>query len=263
MGRQDEKDFLDIVEAFDRAMHCGELPPMIVIVPDGSFRGRPPLLTAGSFFINSKAGKFEDYLVFDIWDFVRAHFPIRPERDAHVLMGASMGGFASYNLGIKHQDRFKIVAGIFPSLNVRWVDCPGRYNGNFDPNCWGWREDFRPYELITCYRGVPVLMKHFTDPIFGRGPDIVHTISAENPIEMLTAYDVQPGQLDMFVGYGGKDDLNIDAQAESFLFVARERGLEVEVSYLPDGRHDLGTLLRLLPDLFRWLAPKLAPFAPK
>ena len=38
--RQDEQAFLDqLVERIDQAMVCGELPPCIVAVPDGSIRG--------------------------------------------------------------------------------------------------------------------------------------------------------------------------------------------------------------------------------
>lgn len=262
MGRQDEKAFLgDIAYEFDEAMACGTMPPTIVVVPDGSFHGEPPMLTAGSFFINSRAGRYGDYLMNDIWEFVTAHFPVRPEREAHVLMGASMGGFGAYNLGFKYADRFKILAGIFPPLNVRWLDCHGHYNRDFDPCCWGWRTKFPPHEVVSCYRGIPILLKHFSGPIFGRRPD-VSTVSRGNPIEMLDLYGVKPGQYDMFIGYGGKDELNLDAQIESFLFFAREHGLEVDVSYLPKGRHDQATLLKLLPDALRWLGPKLAPYAP-
>lgn len=263
MGREDESDFLDgIVQDFDRAIQCGELPPLIVVAPDGSLRGCPRFFAAGSFFINSKAGNFEDFIVQDVWDFVTSHFSVRPERDAHALIGASMGGFASYNLNFKYRDRFKIMAAIFPPLNVRWIDCHGRYQGDFDPACWDWRTDFHPYEIVACIRGIPVMMKHFTDPLFGRGPDVLPAISSENPIEMLTTHDVQPGEFDMYVGYGGKDELNIDAQVESFLHVAQERGLDVHVAYLPNGQHSKGTLLQLLPSALRWMGTKLAPAAP-
>ena len=263
MGREDERDFLvAIVQKFDKAMACGELPPAIIVAPDGSFTGKRPLLSPGSFFINSQAGRYGDYIVHDVWEFVTGHFPVRPEREAHVLMGPSMGGFGAYNLGFRYPERFKVLAGMYAPLNVRWVDCHGRYRANFDPDCWGWREQFPPHEVVAWVSGIPVFLKNFSDPLFGRGPDLADTVSQENPSEMLAAYDVQPGQYDLFVGYGGKDELNIDAQVESFLYLAQGRGLEVEVSYLPKGRHDLETTLLLLPDVFRWLAPKLCAYAP-
>src|SRR5262249_57841329 len=90
-------------------------------------------------------------------------------------------------------------------------------------------------------------------------PDAVARISAENPIEMLDAYDVLPGELDMYIAYGGRDQVNIDAQVESFRYRARERGLCVGVSYDPKGKHDLATALRLLPGILDWLGAELAP----
>src|SRR5262249_31434837 len=110
---QDEQSFLENgVCEIDRAIWCGQLPPLIVAVRDGSLNGHSCLLTAGTFFINSKAGRFEDYLMQDVWNFVFQNYPIRPEREAHVLAGVSMGGGAAYNLGIKYRDRVKLVVGI-------------------------------------------------------------------------------------------------------------------------------------------------------
>jgi hypothetical protein len=67
----------------------------------------------------------------------------------------------------------------------------------------------------------------------------------------------------MCVAYGGKDQFNIHTQVESFLYVARQRGLSVEVCYDPDGKHDLATAERLFPCVVKWLAPLLEPYAPQ
>ena len=66
----------------------------------------------------------------------------------------------------------------------------------------------------------------------------------------------------MYLAYGGTDQFNLDAQVESFLFRAREKGLTVDVSYLPRGKHDIRTARKFLPDIIAWLAPKLAPYSP-
>ena len=90
---QDEQSFVHhVVEPLDCAIASGKLPPMIIAAPDGSLNGEPSFLSAGSFFINSKAGRFEDFLMQDVWNFVLANYPIRPEREAHVIAGVSMGG---------------------------------------------------------------------------------------------------------------------------------------------------------------------------
>jgi S-formylglutathione hydrolase FrmB len=263
---QDEHSFInEVVEPLDRAMWCGKLPPCIVAAPDGSLRGTDCLFSAGSFFLNTKAGRFEDYLMTDVWNFLVSNYPIRPEPEAHVIAGVSMGGGAAFNKAIKFQDRFKVVVGIFPPLNIRWISCRGRYMDNFDPCCWGWREDFsNGHEVVGRFYGVVTIrMRQVSYPLYGKkNPDTAALVSRENPIEMLDAYDVREGQLAMYVAYGGKDQFNLDAQIESFLYHAKDRGLTVGVGYDPNGKHDVATALRLLPGVLEWLSPRLAPYAP-
>jgi pimeloyl-ACP methyl ester carboxylesterase len=261
---QDEKAFLDWVVPLDRAISCGELPPVILAAPDGSVHGVTCVLSAGTFFLNSKLGRFEDYLAEDVWNFLVTHYPIRPEREAHVLLGVSMGGGAAFNHAIKYRERFGVVAGVFPPLNSRWISCRGKYMDDFDPCCWGWRTDFtRGHEVLGRLRFVPVRMRRVIYPLYGRDNDyILAKVSSENPIEMLDSYHVRPGEIEMFVAYAGKDELNLDAQAESFLYRARERGLTVGVAYAPNGRHNERTGLKLLPCLLGWLRPRLEPYSP-
>lgn len=262
---QDEQAFLtEVVEHLDRQIASGKLPPLIVAAPDGSLSGHPCLAPTGSFFINSRAGRYEDFLMRDVWDFLHAHYPLRPEREAHVLAGVSMGGFGAYNLAIKHRDRFKTVVGVMPPLNMRWVDCHGRYMGNFDPSCWGWRTDAGNHEVIGRFYGVVVIrLRRVIGPLFGRSPKEIGFLIRENPAEMLAHYDVRAGELAMYVAYGGKDEFNVDAQVESFLYLARQRGLRVDVGYEPDGRHDFATALCLFPGVIQWLSVQLDGYGPR
>jgi len=264
---QDEESFLQgVVQALDRAIYEGKLPPVIVAAPDGSLRGISGYFSPGSFYLNTpRAGAFEDYLLVDVWNFLFRNYPIRPEREAHVAAGASMGAGAAFHHAIKYQDRFAIVAGFFPPVNLRWEDCRGHYKGNFDPCCWGWREDFtHSHEVIGRFYGiVPVRSGRMINPLYGRrNPQTATLISQDNPIEMLDTYDVREGQLEMYIAYGGRDQFNIDAQVESFLYRARERGLTIGVGYDPRGKHDMATALRLLPGLLDWLGPRLMPYGP-
>ncbi len=119
-------------------------------------------------------------------------------------------------------------------------------------------------EVIGKFAGglVKVRANRFVGPIFGRGPEAVSGMSRENPIEMLVRYGVRPGELEMYVGYGAEDQFNIDAQVESFLYLARCMGLTVGVGYDKDGGHELATAERLLPGIVEWLAPRIAPYSP-
>lgn len=262
---QDEFIFVhDIIRPLDQAIASGRLPPVVIVAPDGSVRGRDCFFAAGSFFLNSEAGRFEDYLMVDVWNFVMSQFSIRPERDAHAILGVSLGGGAAFNKAIKYPDFFRHVVGVFPPLNLRWQDCYGRYRADFDPNCWGWRTNYvYRHTVVARFYGIPIRLRKILNPLYSRrNPETLPVIIRNNPIEMLDLYDVQPGQFEMFVGYGGKDQFNVDAQVESFLFVARQRGLEVAVEYDPNGKHNRSTAAKMVPAIVDWLAPRLAPFAP-
>jgi S-formylglutathione hydrolase FrmB len=254
---QDERSFLRAgVGDLDRAMASGQIPHAIIAVPDGSVDGDGCRTRAGSFFVNSKAGRFEDFIMQDVWNFVTANYPIRPERESHILLGVSMGGGAAFRLGIRYKDRIGLVAGFFPPLNPRYIDCHGRYLTKFDPNCQGLRTDVsRGHEVIgRFYAVIPITLKRLLDPIYDRkDPDAINQLARENPFEMLDEAKLRDGELPMFVGFGGRDEFNIDAQVESFLYKANQKGLTVQFAYDPNGHHNYATYARLLPYLLDWL----------
>lgn len=261
----DEQTFLRVAPKVDEAICKGDLPPVIVAAPDGSIKGEPSLHQPASFFINSMAGDFEDWVLIDMWDFMAAHFPIRPEREAHVLAGVSMGGGAAFDLGIRNRNCFGAVAGVFPPLNLRWIDCDGDYWGNFDPRRWAWRERItHPHEAVAAFAGgaVKIRLSHLLGPLFGTSDEAIVEMSKHNPIELVDRTQLRDGELEMFVAYGGKDEFNIDAQVESFLYLAKHRGLKVHAVYDPLGHHDVMTANNFLPHLMQWLAPRLAPYSP-
>lgn len=260
---QDERDFVEHgAPLIDEAIRTGRLPPLIVAAPDGTIEGtRRRMVPTHSAFLNTRLGKYEDYLFQDIWGFMQQRYPVRPERQAHVLAGISIGGAGAYQLAIKHRETFGAVLGIYPPLNLRWVDCHCRYFGKFDPCCWGWRTSVaNGREIVGKFYGVVrVPLAKMVYPLFGDGPDVIAQLSAINPIELLDACDVRPGELAMFVAYGGKDEFNLDAQIDSFLYLARQRGLTVGVAYDPRGHHNIRTAREFAPDVVRWLAAELAP----
>ena len=117
---EDEQSFLHhVAPQIDAAICSGKLPPFLVVAPDGSLIGEPDACSPGSFFLNTRAGSFEDFVLRDCPGtssyraLCHCAWP-----GAHILAGASMGGFAAYNYAIKHRNAFGVVAGIFPPLNL-------------------------------------------------------------------------------------------------------------------------------------------------
>jgi S-formylglutathione hydrolase FrmB len=262
---QDETKFLDFIPPLDEAIRSGALPPMVVVAPDGSILGRRSLFNTGSFYANSRAGNFEDYIVKDVWAWAKASFAVRPEREAHVIAGASMGGGGAYNIAFKHKAEFGHVVGILPALDFRYTDCTGNYFGDFDPNCIGRRYSFPRSDAIGRFYGfITVRQRRLLDPLVGREQRGLNEFTSEhNPVELLASRNVKPGEFGLFVGYAGKDEFNLDAAAEHFLYTARQRGIEVHAVKIPDGRHNVATGVKFFPDWTRWLAPRLAPYAPE
>lgn len=261
---QDELAFLHtVVPALDAAIVAGILPPLIAAAPDGSLGGRPTLFRPGSFFLNNQAGKYEDYLMGDVWNFIGKQFPILPEREAHVIAGISMGGSAAYTKAFEFPERFATVMGVLPPLNLRWVDCQGYYMSHFDPDCWGWRTNFRnPFDVVARFGFIKIRQGKIVGPLY-RGlsnEQITAEVSAHNPIELLEKNDIRPGQFAMYVGYVGKDEFNINTQVESFLHRAKQRGLCVDVTYHPDGHHTGKSATEFYPDMIQWLGKKLARY---
>jgi len=255
----DERTFLHLAPLIDDAIACGKLPPLIIAAPDGSLDGCGCLARPGSFFLNSNAGPYEDFVLQDVWDFVTNRYPIRTERNCHVLCGVSMGGFSAFNLGIRHRNAFGVVIGIHPPLNLRWADVDGNPRAKFDPRRWGWRTGFdRPDEVVANYGGMfKVKLGPIINPVFGVGDEATVNISENNPLELVLKTKLRNGDLAMFVGYAGRDEYNLDAQCDSFLYFAKFRGLGVAVAFEPDGHHDAITAHKLAPAAIRWLGQQL------
>jgi predicted alpha/beta superfamily hydrolase len=269
---------------FDRAIADGRLPPLIVVMPNGryhpchpcdkSYRQEEPRGASrwsrwdrgfpfDSHFLNTRAGRFEDYLLDDVLPFVEAHYPVRPEREAHVIMGFSLSGWSAYAVALKHTHRFGVVIGILPPLNMRWVDCHGAYQSHFDPCCWGWRTELDHNEIIARWNGIDATLKRAVEPYFGWGPEGLAWLSRENPIELLDLYHIQPCEIAMYVAYIKNDEFNVTAQVESYLYAAHQRGLCVAVDYDPVARsHTLRKAMDFIPASLDWLAVQLAPYSP-
>ena len=263
----DEGSFLrNVVKPIDDAISCGKLPPMVIAAPDASVNGMTCFATYGTFFANTKLGRYEDYLVCDVYGWMMKTFSVRPEPEAHFLLGVSMGGHGAFSKTMKHPDKFRIALGILPPLNMLYSSCRGRYMDDFDPNCWRQRDGIggsrevvgRFYGIITISQG------HLIQPMYGRNDPMTPALMRlDNPIDLLDSRDVKPGQFEFFVAYAGKDEFNLDAQAESFLYRAAQKGIPVTVRYLPNGHHNTATGVKFLPDIIQWLGEKLANYWPE
>jgi S-formylglutathione hydrolase FrmB len=256
----DECEFArSVAPILDAAVMSGELPPLIVAAPDGSLSGDWHNLSLGSWYVNSERGRFADYIVDDVLGFMEQNFAVCPDRSARVLAGFSMGGFGAYSIGLKHPDKFKIIGGIAPALNLRHCGPCDDYRANFVPGESYLRDSYRAREVIGEFYGglMKVRAWMIIAPVFGRGYGAIARVSETNPIELLDRLNVAPGVQDFYAGYARDDELNIDAQVESFVHAAAERGIHVESRSYECGDHSIPFMQRALPDFFAWLKDRL------
>ena len=260
----DEHFFIggDSLVQLDAMIRAGAFPPAVVAMPDGLIDGENRINGPHSFYLNGRFGRFEDHLLFEVLPFLTSHYSIRPEPGAHGLLGLSGGGLGASSIAMRHPDVFGAVAALSAPLNLRYDSSEGGLRPNFDPATFRWKSDYDPDAVIGVFNfGLKrVRAEKHISPVFGDDPSSVFAqVSAINPADLLFTAPIAPGRPALFVTYGGLDNWNFDAQAESFLWLARLRGFPVESERFDLGRHALPYFRRADDSAFCWLAKHLLP----
>ncbi len=259
----DEHSFLDggRLEDLDRLIREGRFPPCIVACPDGTYSGRDTPFSPQSFFVNGLGGRVEDHILCELVPFLESRFSIRPERQARALLGICSGGFGALSLAIRHRHRFGAVATLSPAANLRYKCHVGRYREDFHPATFCWEDEYKPFEVVGRYaRGLirfPACL--FLGPVFGCGAEVTDRIARVNPADLLFTSGILPGELDIYIHYAGLDNFNFDAQSESFIWLASQRGIAVTVGRDPEARHKLPYFRDNQKYAVQWLASHLLP----
>lgn len=259
----DERIFLctNWIQTLDSMIRRGEFPPVVVACPDGLIDEGCRIRPSHSLFINGCHGRFQDHIVQEVLPFLMRCYSIRPEREAHALLGSSAGGFGAMNLALKRRDLFGAVATLAGPVNMRYFNVDGRYREDFDPATYRWKERYDPNEVVgVFYFGLSrVRAKKYIRPVFGEGDVVSARIIRENPADLLFSTDLKPYQLAIYVNYPGRDNWNFDAQAESFAWLAALKGVEVTVECDPCARHNLPYFRDNNEPAYRWLRNHLLP----
>jgi S-formylglutathione hydrolase FrmB len=266
MADVDERYFIGsrLLREIDSLISCGQLPPAIVACPDGSYGGWNPLNAKHSLYINGVGGRFGDHILQEVIPFLTANYSIRVEKQAHALVGFSAGGFGAMSLAIEHRDYFGMVATLAGPLNLRYSNCDEVYLEDFDPATYRWKIRYDPKEVIGVFYGglMQVRAQRFMKPVFGEGKAVASRILRANPADLIFSTGLQPGELAIYVNYPGRDNFNFDAQAESFQWLAAQRGIDVTLVRDPDAAHRLPYFRDNMRPAFIWLGQHLLPPAP-
>jgi S-formylglutathione hydrolase FrmB len=268
MANDDERYIIrsNLLPTLESLITGGEFPPAIVACPDGVYGDARPFHREHSLFINGVHGRFEDHILQEVIPLMMANYAIRPEREAHALLGVSGGGYGAMSMAIEHHEFFGAVATLAGALNLRYYNVDERYFENFDPVTYRWKTRYVPDEIIgkLAHGTVRLPARLFMGPVFGEGDVVAGRIADSNPADKLFTTDIQPGQLAIYANYGGRDSFNFDAQAESFAWLAAGKGIEVNLARDPTGTHSRRYLRGNLRPALVWLghhimAPTPAP----
>jgi S-formylglutathione hydrolase FrmB len=117
------------LETLDRLILSGELPPFLLVQPDGSLHrqhlhgargldGEPSW--KGSFFSDSpRTGRYAQYVFADVVQQVDRSYRTIAAREGRALLGGSMGGYGALLGGILHPRRFAVVAALSPVVSFQ------------------------------------------------------------------------------------------------------------------------------------------------
>ena len=257
MANVDEHYFVrsELLREVDDLIIRGALPPAIVACPDGTYSGWNQLNAKHSLYVNGLGGRFKDHILQEVIPFLLANYSIRPEREAHALVGFSAGGYGAMGLAIEHRDFFSAVATLAGPLNLRYSNGSGAYFQDFDPTTYRWKTSYNSQEIIGMFysRLLRLRAEKFMGPVFGDGDAAADRIIFTNPADLLFSTDLRPGQLAIYVSYPGRDNFNFDAQAESFVWLATQKGIEITVVRDPRATHRLPYFRSNLGPAFIWL----------
>ncbi len=92
----------------DEAINNREIPPMILVMPDGGV----------SWYINNydNSVRYEDFFVKEFIPYIEKTYRIRGEKRYRAIAGLSMGGFGSLIFSLKHPDMFTGCAAFSSAL---------------------------------------------------------------------------------------------------------------------------------------------------
>jgi S-formylglutathione hydrolase FrmB len=82
------------------------ISPVILVKPDGKTANNP--WQGNSWYTNSELyGNFEDYIVYDLVEFIDNSFNTIASKEKRAIMGRSMGATGAMSLALKHPDVFR------------------------------------------------------------------------------------------------------------------------------------------------------------
>jgi len=101
----------------DQLIRSGELKECIIVMPNDGGYGH------GTFYMDwyDGTGNFEQYMIYDLIQYIDDHFRTVRERHARAIAGYSMGGYGAFFLAMRHPTLFGAAASLSGALGTPTV----------------------------------------------------------------------------------------------------------------------------------------------
>lgn len=236
----------NLVERFDDLIARGACAPALLVLPDAINRW------GGSQYLDSPAtGRYQSYLVDEVFPFVDQQFRTIPEREARAVVGKSSGGFGALRIGIDRPDAVAAIGShagdcafdisMIPELRAAAIRL-SRTSGmedfvrNFAPAAGLGPGDFDTIMMIACAAAyspdMSVAFPHARLPIDVRTGELVSEVWAQwLANDPLTRIAVMPNALTtmrlVYVDAGDRDEHGLQLGARRIADLLRARSVQL------------------------------------
>lgn len=243
-----------IVPALDGLIAAGEIPPLLVAMPEGD----------SGWYVDSNAlggpGDWESAIARDLLDGLEAALPIAPA-PRRAVAGLSMGGYGALRLAFAEPGRWAAVAALSPAI---WQNVPAAQL-RLPPEQLKLLSEsayFHQLDAATVVGGIslPPPGRHFSGA-FGT-PFDPRRYNELNPFTLLSralARGLDPPPV--YVAVGDDDAMHLERGAIALYNTLRAQLRPVELR-IADGGHDWAFWSEAAPDMLRFLGRHLGPGDP-
>lgn len=212
-------------ETLDRLIVAGDLPPFIVVMPNG----------LKSWWVDSSdiggPGNFGTAVRDDLPKHVEANWRAMNTRDGRFVAGLSMGGFGALRLAFANPERYRAVGAMSSALWNRVVP--------------GWRPS-DPARMTRIFSG------SFGDPF---DPE---RFIANHPRRYLPNVENPPAPIGIYLEAGDDDGFGAQFATLELFEELRDRQIPVELR-IDDGGHQWNVWRKALGPMMQWFAGLMKP----
>jgi S-formylglutathione hydrolase FrmB len=189
---------------FDEAIKAGKIPPVIVIVPDGT----------GSFYSDTLDGKrpYAKFFTQELLPWADKTYRTTGKRDERIMAGSSMGGFGALRFAFTHPELFSAVFVHQPAV---LPESPAQVSG-------------RTQRVMSYLDQDGTLDNLFGDPID------IDVWKASNPLTLGATFKLEP-KLAIYFDCGESDSYGFDETCRALDEVLTKRGVAHEFAIRPGG----------------------------